>query len=69
MKLNTLKGKIIEKGLTQKELAKEMKLNPKTFNSKLNGKRNLNIGEFQYLIRRLNLDNKTIGKIINECEV
>jgi transcriptional regulator with XRE-family HTH domain len=67
--LNILKAKIVENGLTQKEVAEEMGLSPKTLNAKLNGKRTMYVNELELLRLKLKLDNRTLSRLLYESEV
>lgn len=52
-----LKGKIVEKGKTLKELAKEMGVSQCTISKKINGKTEFNLKELKILIQILEIDN------------
>jgi transcriptional regulator with XRE-family HTH domain len=57
MNVNILKGKIVEKGFTQRTLAKKMKMSTNTLNEKLNGKRPFNTDEVRDLCDLLGITN------------
>lgn len=59
MKLNKLKGSIVEKGLTQKQVAQKMGLSLQSLNSKLNEKRPITVAEAYQLTEILHLENPT----------
>lgn len=52
-----LKGKIVEKGLSQTVLAEKMGLSIQSFNGKLNGRYSFTIPEAMLLIELLSLEN------------
>ena len=56
MDLKKLKGIIVEKSISQLELAKSMGLTPQTLNRKLNGKSNFSIIEADTISKLLEID-------------
>lgn len=52
-----LKGKIVEKGKTQVELAKILNISTQSFNAKLNGRGIFDIEEVKILVNELEIDN------------
>ena len=57
MNILKLKGKIVEKGKTQTELAKLLNLSIQSFNAKLNGRAKFDIDEAKKLVDILEIEN------------
>lgn len=55
MKVNTLKGKIIEKGMTIPSLCKELGIRPSTFYRKIKGPNEFTVSELAGIIHALDL--------------
>lgn len=56
-----IKGRMVELGLTQKELAKLMNIAPATLSQKLNGIRPMYLEEAQTLSKLLQIDDSMLG--------
>ncbi|MBG0765665.1 MAG: helix-turn-helix transcriptional regulator [Tissierellales bacterium] len=66
MNLDFLKAKIIEKGLTQKEVAEEIGINPKTLNAKLNGREKMTLQDFHKIVKILILNSQELELMVHE---
>lgn len=55
---NLLKGKIVEKGYTQTELAKLLSISHASMNYKINNRRSFTVNEISMLCKILNIRNK-----------
>ncbi|EZY71522.1 helix-turn-helix transcriptional regulator [Staphylococcus aureus] len=56
MKFNRLKGLRAERGLTQKDMAKILKMNTTTYRKKENGERDFTLQEVALAQKELNID-------------
>lgn len=63
MNQNKLKAKIVENGLTQKDIAIKLGLSIGAFNQKLNGKYNFTLPEVAYMSKKLKLKPKERDEI------
>lgn len=59
MNANMLKGRIVEKGYSQRALAKRINMSVNTLNEKLNGKRPFNTDEVILLCEVLGITNSS----------
>lgn len=59
MNLNKLKGKIVEKQMTQRELAEKMGISIQSVNAKLNNRRPITIQEANLMTQILQIENPT----------
>lgn len=57
MNSKKLKGKIIESGMTQGDLARELGMSLKTLNSKINNRSKLTVEEVKRIINILSINN------------
>lgn len=57
MNSNKLKGKMIEKSYTQKNLAKELGITPQSLNAKINKRSQFTLDEVVKIISILDIDN------------
>lgn len=62
-KLSKLKGRIVEKGMSQVELAKKLNLSVQALNAKLNGRANFNLTEVRIIIDALCIEDNEIRQI------
>ena len=58
--LSKLKGRIVEKGMSQVELAKRLNLSTQALNAKLNGRANFNLNEVGIIIDALCIEDNEI---------
>ena len=58
--LSKLKGRIVEKGMSQVELAKKLNLSVQALNAKLNGRANFNLNEIRTIIDVLCIEDNEI---------
>lgn len=58
--LSKLKGRIVEKGMSQVELAKKLNLSVQALNAKLNGRANFNLTEIRTIIDVLCIEDNEI---------
>lgn len=58
--LSKLKGRIVEKGMSQVELAKKLNLSVQALNAKLNGRANFNLTEVGIIIDALCIEDNEI---------
>ena len=58
MKINKLKAKMTETGLTQRDLAKKMQLSKNTINNKVNGIVQFNLDEAKILAKLLQMSDE-----------
>ena len=61
--LSKLKGRIVEKGMSQVELAKKLNLSVQALNAKLNGRANFNLTEIRIIIDALCIEDNEIRQI------
>ena len=61
--LSKLKGRIVEKGMSQVELAKKLNLSLQALNAKLNGRANFNLTEIRIIIDALCIEDNEIRQI------
>ena len=61
--LSKLKGRIVEKGMSQVELAKKLNLSVQALNAKLNGRANYNLTEVGIIIDALCIEDNEIRQI------
>lgn len=61
--LSKLKGRIVEKGMSQVELAKKLNLSVQALNAKLNGRANFNLTEVGIIIDALCIEDNEIRQI------
>nr|DAW52001.1 MAG TPA: Protein of unknown function (DUF739) [Caudoviricetes sp.] len=61
--LSKLKGRIVEKGMSQVELAKKLNLSVQALNAKLNGRANFNLTEVRIIIDALCIEDNEIRQI------
>lgn len=52
---NKIKGRMVELGITQKDVAKELKIAPPTVSQKINNVRPMDLDEAETLARMLNI--------------
>ncbi|NFO86501.1 DUF739 family protein [Clostridium botulinum] len=57
MNSNKLKGKMIEKSYTQKNLAKELGITPQSLNAKINKRSQFTLDEVVKIVSILDIDN------------
>lgn len=57
MNLDKLRGALAEKRITQVELAKKLRLTPKTVNAKLNGHSPITVEEAALIVQYVKIDN------------
>lgn len=58
-----LKGRIVEKGMSQVELAKKLNLSVQALNAKLNGRAMFNLTEVGIIIDALSIEDSEIRQI------
>lgn len=58
--LSKLKGRIVEKGMSQVELARKLNLSVQALNAKLNGRANFNLSEVGIIIDTLCIEDNEI---------
>jgi transcriptional regulator with XRE-family HTH domain len=58
---NKLKGRIVEKGMTQKDLAHMLSLSVSTVSKKLNGESQMTLSEAEEIAKLLEIDNSQFG--------
>lgn len=69
MRINLLKAKLVEHGMTQEDVAKSMKISLSAFNSKVNGATEFSLGELQKLKVLLDLSADDIDTIFFDLQV
>lgn len=66
---NKLKGRMVELGITQDEMAKELNIAQSTLNLKLNGKRPMQIAEAEAISNMLKINTGEFGIYFFSLEI